>query len=161
MAIGWPEAVDAAPARRPERSGGWQPKDFLVSRGMGVAQGKKVDRRHCGIGDRGEAGLRPDQPIKEAAWSARSDREGPRRIWRSRRAVRESRQRRRPVFHQVEASGTSASTFPMKSEVGSHPVFAFAREPTFVARSRPAFQRRPRPVAQPDPEGPGAQRTAN
>src|SRR5581483_8788451 len=75
MAIGWPEAIDAAPARRPERSGGWLPGDFLVSRGMGAAQGKKVDRRHCGIGDRGEAGLRPDQPITEAAWSARSDRD--------------------------------------------------------------------------------------
>jgi hypothetical protein len=75
MAIGRPRAIDAAPARRPERSGGWRPGHFLVSRGMGVAQGKKVDRRHCGIGDRGEAGLRPDQPIKEAAWSARSGRE--------------------------------------------------------------------------------------
>lgn len=34
MAIGWPEAIGAAPARRPKRSGGWQPGDFVVSRGM-------------------------------------------------------------------------------------------------------------------------------
>src|SRR3546814_8356151 len=34
MAIDRPEAIDAAPARRPERSGEWQPGDFLVSRGM-------------------------------------------------------------------------------------------------------------------------------
>src|SRR3546814_20483903 len=33
MAIDSPEAIDAAPARRPERSGAWQPGDFLVSRG--------------------------------------------------------------------------------------------------------------------------------
>ncbi len=75
MAIGRLQAIDAAPACRPQRSGGWRPGDFLVSRGMGAAQGKKVSRRHCGTGDRGEAGLRPDQPIEEAAWSARSGRE--------------------------------------------------------------------------------------
>jgi len=33
---------------------------------MGVAQGKKVAMRCCGIGGRGEADLRPDQPIEEA-----------------------------------------------------------------------------------------------
>lgn len=32
-------------------------------------QGKKVRRRCCVIGDRGEAGLRPDQAIEEAVWS--------------------------------------------------------------------------------------------
>ena len=30
-----PEAIDAAPARGPERSGGWRRRDFLASRGMG------------------------------------------------------------------------------------------------------------------------------
>lgn len=34
MVIDRPEAIDAAPARRPKRSGGWQPGDFVVSRGM-------------------------------------------------------------------------------------------------------------------------------
>jgi hypothetical protein len=37
-----PEAIDAAPARGPKRSGGWRRGDFLASRGMGEAQGKKV-----------------------------------------------------------------------------------------------------------------------
>ena len=37
-----PEAIDAAPARGPKRSGGWRRRDFLASRGMGEAQGKKV-----------------------------------------------------------------------------------------------------------------------
>src|SRR5579871_6656704 len=104
MAIDRPEAIDAAPARRPERSGGWRPGDFLVSRGMGAAQGKKVDRRHCGIGDRGEAGLRPDQPIEEAAWSARSAE----RI-RENRATpscnRGGRPRRRTALIRVKATG--------------------------------------------------------
>jgi len=35
MAIGRPEAIDDAPARGPERSGGWRRWDFLASRGMG------------------------------------------------------------------------------------------------------------------------------
>jgi hypothetical protein len=43
MAIGKPEAIDDAPARGPERSGGWRWCDFVASRGMGEAQGKKVD----------------------------------------------------------------------------------------------------------------------
>jgi len=42
MAICRPEAIDDAPARGPERSGGWRRWDFLASRGMGEAQGKKV-----------------------------------------------------------------------------------------------------------------------
>ena len=43
MAICRPEAIDAAPAGGPERSGGWRRDDFLASRGMGEAQGKKVE----------------------------------------------------------------------------------------------------------------------
>jgi hypothetical protein len=43
MAICRPEAIDDAPLRGPERSGGWRRRDFLASRGMGEAQGKKVD----------------------------------------------------------------------------------------------------------------------
>jgi len=61
MAIRGPEAIDDAPARGPERSGGWRRKDFLGSRGMGEAQGKKSIRHRCGSGDRGAAVLRLDQ----------------------------------------------------------------------------------------------------
>ncbi|KAF0104031.1 MAG: hypothetical protein FD144_1960 [Rhodospirillaceae bacterium] len=43
MAICRPEAIDAAPACGPEQSGGWRRDDFLASRGMGEAQGKKVE----------------------------------------------------------------------------------------------------------------------
>jgi hypothetical protein len=43
MAICRPEAIDAAPVHGPEQSGGWRRGDFLASRGMGEAQGKKVE----------------------------------------------------------------------------------------------------------------------
>src|ERR1700741_5202576 len=42
MAMDRPRTIDDAPARGPERSGGRCRRDFLASRGMGVAQGKKV-----------------------------------------------------------------------------------------------------------------------
>lgn len=41
-------------------------RNFVVSRGMGAAQGKKVARRRCAIAGRGEAGLRADRPYREA-----------------------------------------------------------------------------------------------
>src|ERR1700741_5224726 len=41
MAICRPRTIGDAP-KGPERSGGHRRRDFLVSRGMGVAQGKKV-----------------------------------------------------------------------------------------------------------------------
>jgi len=40
-------------------------EDFLASRGMGVAQGKKVWRRRWRTADRGEAGLRSDQANRD------------------------------------------------------------------------------------------------
>src|SRR5262245_851797 len=43
MAICRPKAIDDAPVFGPERSGGRRGRDFLASRGMGEAQGKKVD----------------------------------------------------------------------------------------------------------------------
>jgi hypothetical protein len=43
MAICRPKAIDDAPVFGPARSGGWRRRDFLASRGMGEAQGKKVD----------------------------------------------------------------------------------------------------------------------
>jgi hypothetical protein len=42
MAVCRPKAIDDAPIFGPERSGGWRRRDFLASRGMGEAQGKKV-----------------------------------------------------------------------------------------------------------------------
>jgi len=42
MAICRPKAIAAAPVFGPERSRGWRRRDFLGSRGMGEAQGKKI-----------------------------------------------------------------------------------------------------------------------
>src|SRR5262245_33264578 len=42
MAICRPKVIAAAPVFGPEHSGGWRRQDFLGSRGMGEAQGKKV-----------------------------------------------------------------------------------------------------------------------
>ncbi|MBR0938500.1 hypothetical protein [Bradyrhizobium jicamae] len=67
MAIWRQKTIGDAPAfQEPERSGGRRCGDFLVSRGMGEAQGKKAHQRRCGSDDRGEAALRPDQAINEA-----------------------------------------------------------------------------------------------
>src|ERR1700750_2463593 len=81
MAIRRPKAIDDAPILGPERSGGWRRRDFLASRGMGEAQGKKVSPRHCGIVDRGPAVLWPDQAIKGrvARWARQPLR---RKTWR-------------------------------------------------------------------------------
>ena len=68
MAIERPKAIDDAPACGPQQREGRQAGEFLASRGMGAAQGKKLARRRCGIDDRGAAGLRPDQAIEEAVW---------------------------------------------------------------------------------------------
>src|SRR5262245_55494320 len=57
MAICRPKVIAAAPDFGLERSRRWQRRDFLGSRGMGEAQGKKVARCHCGRGDRGAAVL--------------------------------------------------------------------------------------------------------
>jgi len=71
MAIERPKAIDDASACGPQQREGRQAGEFLASRGMGAAQGKKLARRRCGIGDRGAAGLRPDQAIEEAVWERR------------------------------------------------------------------------------------------
>ena len=73
MAIERPKAIDDAPACGPQQREGRQAGEFLASRGMGAAQGKKLARRRCGIGDRGAAGFRPDQAIEEAVWERRPD----------------------------------------------------------------------------------------
>ena len=41
MAIGKPKAIDDAPVRGPERSGGWRRGEFLASRGMGFSPGEE------------------------------------------------------------------------------------------------------------------------
>jgi len=72
MAIDRPEAIDGAPRR------GLTAKEGLswLARNDGAAgRGRKFRRRCCGIGDRGAADLRPDQPIEEAVWSGRPDRD--------------------------------------------------------------------------------------
>ena len=67
MAMDGPKTIGDAPAFGPERSGGRCRGDFLASRGMGVSPGEESrKRRRCGSDDRGAAGLRPDQAIKEA-----------------------------------------------------------------------------------------------
>ena len=82
MAIYRPKAIDDAPARGPQQREGRQAGEFLASRGMGAAQGKKLARRRCGIGDRGAAGLRPDQAIEEAVWERRHQTATKQENWR-------------------------------------------------------------------------------
>ena len=82
MAIERPKAIDDAPACGPQQREGRQPGEFLASRGMGAAQGKKLARRRCGIGDRGAAGLRPDQAIEEAVWERRHQTATKQENWR-------------------------------------------------------------------------------
>ena len=48
----------------PERMRRTAETEFLVSRGMGVAQGKKVRLRRCGQGGRGVSRYRPDQSMR-------------------------------------------------------------------------------------------------
>jgi hypothetical protein len=68
MAFERPKTIDAAPVRaiaeRRTRAG----RLSWLSRGMGAAQGKKVARPRCGIGDRGAAALRSDQAMGETVW---------------------------------------------------------------------------------------------
>ena len=54
MAIDRPEATDATPVRA-EAERRTARHDFLASRGMGAAQGKKVVTRRCGLGGRGDS----------------------------------------------------------------------------------------------------------
>src|SRR5437867_1833924 len=71
MAIGKPKAIDDAPARGPEWSGGWRRRDFVASRGMGAAQGKKVDPTPLWLrrSRRSRPPARSSQ--REAVWLAR------------------------------------------------------------------------------------------
>ncbi len=93
----------------PERQRRMAGSDFLASRGMGDPgpraawpawggpQGKKVATRRCGIGGRGEAGLRPDRATEEAV--------------RERSTDRKDGKRRRPLcFSQWLSAGVQAAT---------------------------------------------------
>jgi hypothetical protein len=72
MAIEGLEAIDAASlATAASAKDGSQATFLSREEWRRSRQGKKVDRRHCGIGDRGAAVIRPDQAIEEAAWSGR------------------------------------------------------------------------------------------
>jgi len=72
MAIGRPEAIDGASRATAASAKDGDPAGFLSREEWRRSrQGKKPDGRHCAIGDRGAAGLRPDQPIEEAVWSGR------------------------------------------------------------------------------------------
>ena len=104
MAIYRPKAIDDAPARGPQQREGRQASEFLASRGMGAAQGKKLARRRCGIGDRGAAGLRPDQAIEEAVWKRRHQTATKQENWRPSFAARNSaRPAKQPRVHSRSA----------------------------------------------------------
>lgn len=92
MAIGRPEAIDGTPRR-----GLTAKEGFLVSRGMAAKPaGEESLTRLLRLGDRGAAGLRPDQAIEEAVWSGRGTvRE--RRKWRPSRASKSASLQRSPA----------------------------------------------------------------
>lgn len=67
-----PEAIDGASLATAASAEDGDPAGFLMREEWPRSgKGKKLDGRHCAIGDRGAAGLRPDQPIEEAVWSGR------------------------------------------------------------------------------------------
>lgn len=72
MAIGWQETTDDASLATGAKRRMAQERVSCLARNDGLGrQGKKVVTRRCGIGGRGGAVLRPDQPIGEAVWSGR------------------------------------------------------------------------------------------
>ena len=75
MAIDRPEAIDAALAltsRSAAEDGGCRPFCFAMQSTRRVRR-KMVGSRHCGIGDRGAAVLRPDQAIRGRVGRIRPD----------------------------------------------------------------------------------------
>ena len=82
MAIGEPKAIDDAPACGPERQ--WRMAKGRLSclaRNAGAAgRGRKSHRRHCGLGDRGAAALRPDQ-AKERSCGPRAEQHPRKKTW--------------------------------------------------------------------------------
>tara|TARA_R110000868_G_scaffold293634_2_gene554127 strand:+ start:158 stop:472 length:315 start_codon:yes stop_codon:yes gene_type:complete len=65
MAIGRPQAIDdASRATAASAEDGSRGSFLFREEWRRSRQGKKVNRRHCGIGDRGAAALRPDQAME-------------------------------------------------------------------------------------------------
>jgi hypothetical protein len=115
---------------------------------MGAAQGKKLARRRCGIGDRGAAGLRPDQAIEEAVWERRRQTATKQENWRPSFTKRNSAapgetapsaQPLRPVFQTNIADAERPHARPRQS-IGLAPP-----APPVPARASTAPQSRRRP----------------
>src|SRR5258708_31411878 len=112
MAIDRPQAIDDAPARGPEHSGGWRRRDFLGSRGMGEAQGKKVSPAPLRQGGRGAAVLRLDQAIKRprGARARQPPWEKTWRTWSAQEAAFTGRRKRNPGVQKGGHAGSGAGT---------------------------------------------------
>ena len=142
MAIERPKASDDAPACGPQQREGRQAGEFLVSRGMGAAQGKKLARRRCGIGDRGAAGLRPDQAIEEATWERRDQTATKQEHWRPSFTGRNSAHpTKQPRVHSRSAPSPKPTSRTPRDPTQDH------GNPLASRRRRRLFQpeRRPRP----------------
>ena len=143
MAIERPKAIDDAPACGPQQREGRQAGEFLASRGMGAAQGKKLARRRCGIGDRGAAGLRPDQAIEEAVWKRRHQTATKQENWRPSFTKRNSaRPAKQPRVHSRSAPSPKPTSRTPRDPTQDH------GNPLASRRRRRLFQpeRRPRPA---------------
>ena len=100
MAIERPGTTDAAQLAAAAKRRTAQERFSCFARNDGFSrQGKKIAMRGCGIGGRGEAGLRPDQPIGEAVLERSLNDEKAEIMATSR-----DRQEMRPVFHQTHHS---------------------------------------------------------
>ena len=142
MAIERPKAIDDAPACGPQQREGRQAGEFLASRGMGAAQGKKLARRRCGIGDRGAAGLRPDQAIEEAVWERRDQTATKQENWRPSFTKRNSAHpAKQPRVHSRSAPSPKPTSRTPRDPTQDH------GNPLASRRRRRLFQpeRRPRP----------------
>ena len=148
MAIDGPKAIDDAPACGPQRREGRQAGEFLALRGMGAAQGKKLARRRCGIGDRGAAGLRPDQAIEEAVWERCDQTAIKQENWRPSFTGRNSAHpAKQPRVHSRSAPSTKPTSRTPRDPAQDH------SNSLALRRWRRLFQpeRRPRPC----PASPG------
>ncbi len=140
MAIERPKAIDDAPACGPQQREGRQAGEFLVSRGMGAAQGKKLARRRCGIGDRGAAGLRPDQAIEEAVWERRHQTATKQENWRPSFTGRNSaHSAKQPRVHSRSAPSPKPTSRTPRDPTQDHgnPVASRCRRGLFQPGRRP------------------------
>src|SRR6185437_5263897 len=82
MATDWPETSDAASVRT-EAQRRMPAGNFLVPRGMGEAQGKKVVTPALRLGDRGAAGVRLRSGHRRREWTRFSEQEFVKENWRT------------------------------------------------------------------------------